>query len=165
MSGGVVTSFTVHRNWCSSAQGLLDALRTQYSYLDNRATGWLYSERQQDTLPPISWAEPLAPYGPALLEQLEETTGTRFTAACFQAYLDGTSCGWHYDRDWDEQAVLSLGITRKFGLRREGHEEFISLADGDMIFMPSGFQYEWEHCVPPEDVLGERCSIVFRAPA
>jgi len=28
--------------------------------------------------------------------------------------------------------------------------------------MPSGFQAEWEHCVPAEDVPGERCSLVFR---
>lgn len=155
------------RAWTDDGHDLLDALRTQYEYSDfepGRATGWLYSERQQDTLPPISWPEPLADYGPALLDRLEESTGVRFTAACFQAYLDGTGCGWHYDRDWDEQAVLSLGVTRKFGLRRGEHEEFLDLQDGDLLYMPSGFQYEWEHCVPSEDIKGERCSLVFRSP-
>ena len=31
--------------------------------------------------------------------------------------------------------------------------------------MPPGFQDEHEHCVPAEDVTGERCSIVFRSAA
>lgn len=155
------------RKWCADSESILNALRAQYAYTErepDRATGWLWSARQIGQLPPTPWPGELEEPGNRLLARLEEDTGTVFEAACFQAYLHGSGCGWHYDRDWDEQAVLSLGITRKFGLRREdGHEEFLDLADGDMIFMPSGFQYGWEHCVPVEDVKGERCSIVFRA--
>lgn len=160
-------SYQLFRNWRADGPVILDALRAQYAYTErepDRATGWLWSTRQIGQLPLIPWPAELAELGPQLLAQLEEDAGTVFEAACFQAYLDGTGCGWHYDRDWDEQAVLSLGITRKFGLRRDdSHEKFIDLADGDMIFMPSGFQHGWEHCVPQEDVKGERCSIVFRA--
>lgn len=155
----------IYRGWLDDPEGLFRALRTQYSYADGRATGWLFSECQQGQLPRTEWAESLAEYGSALLERLEETTAAHFTAACFQAYLDGTGCGWHYDRDWDEQSILSLGITRKFGVRHDDDTEYLDLASGDLLFMPSGFQYEWEHCVPVEDVTGERCSIVFRAPA
>ena len=154
------------RSWRADGPEILAALRTQYAYTErepDRATGWLWSARQIAQLPPAPWPAELAELGPRLLAQLEEDTGTVFEAACFQAYLDGTGCGWHYDRDWDEQAVLSLGITRKFGLRSDSGEQFLELSDGDMIFMPPGFQYEWEHCVPVEDVTGERCSIVFRA--
>ena len=160
-------SYQLFRGWRTDSAVILAALRTQYSYTErepDRATGWLWSARRIGMLPVTSWPEPLAELGDQLIASLEESTGVRFEAACFQAYLNGTGCGWHYDRDWDEQAILSLGITRKFGLRRDGgEEEFIDLADGDMLFMPSGFQYDWEHCVPVEDVKGERCSIVFRA--
>lgn len=56
-------------------------------------------------------------------------------------------------------------MSRSFGLRRidGSHEEMLSLAHGDLLVMPPGFQDEWEHCVPVEDVPGERCSIVFRS--
>ncbi len=159
-------NYRLFRNWRADGPAILDALRTQYAYTEresDRATGWLWSARQIAQLSPTPWPAELQDLGNQLIAQLEEDTGTRFEAACFQAYLDGTGCGWHYDRDWDEQAVLSLGITRKFGLRNDDGEQFLELADGDMIFMPSGFQYGWEHCVPQEDVKGERCSIVFRA--
>ena len=36
------------------------------------------------------------------------------------------------------------------------------LDHGDLAFMPSGFQDSWQHCVPEEDVPGERVSLVFR---
>jgi alkylated DNA repair dioxygenase AlkB len=90
-------------------------------------------------------------------------TGVRFEAACFQAYLNGAGVDWHHDRDWGVQAILSLGITRSFGLRRSSEETFLSLAQGDLLLMPRGFQDEWEHCVPVDQVIGERCSLVFRA--
>lgn len=103
--------------------------------------------------------------GPALLDGLERDTGIRFTACAFQAYLDGAGCGWHHDRDWGAQAIISLGVTRGFGMRRDGAEEFLRLAHGDLLVMPPGFQQEREHCVPVEQVKGERCSLVFRTPA
>lgn len=147
---------------------VLEALRTQYEYTDrepDRATGWLYADRQIGQLPFTPWAGPLSEHGPRLLDLFENLTGVRFNVACFQAYLDGSGVSWHYDRDWDAQVVLSLGVTRTFGLRRtgSGNEEFTSLREGDVLFMPSGFQEEWEHCVPVEKVPGERCSLVFRS--
>jgi alkylated DNA repair dioxygenase AlkB len=175
--------------------GLLPALRTLYAYTGrepDRATGYLFSAGQYGQLPPAPWPGILANLGPGLLDALEATTGIRFVVACFQAYLDGSGCGWHSDRDWDAQAVLSLGVTRTFGLRRVGGgpasisapafvsgasavspvagppasrvtQQFFPLAHGDLLVMPPGFQQEWEHCVPAEDVPGERCSLVFRS--
>lgn len=156
--------------WCPDAGGILAALRTLYAYTDrepDRATGWLHASRQIGMLPVTPWPGPLAEAGPRLLDGLEDVTGTRFDAACFQAYLDGSGCGWHYDRDWDAQAVLSLGVARSFGLRPldGSHEVTLRLGHGDLLVMPSGFQDEWEHCVPVEDVTGERCSLVFRSAA
>jgi alkylated DNA repair dioxygenase AlkB len=152
------------------ATEILAALRTLYTYTGRepgRATGWLYSARQIGMLPLTPWPEVLAEFGPVLLYDLEMTLGVRFEAACFQAYLDGSGCGWHYDRDWPVQAILSLGVTRSFGLRRiDGtREEALRLAHGDLLYTPAPMQAEWEHRVPVEDVTGERCSIVFRSAA
>jgi alkylated DNA repair dioxygenase AlkB len=142
--------------------GVLDALRECFSYPrgDDRATGYLYAEGEQ------SWPEPLALLGPLLLKDLREDLGARFTIAAFQAYRNGTGCGWHSDTPFSSQAILSLGVTRTFGVRpRGGEAEWMKVAEGDLVFMPPGFQREWEHCVPEEDVPGERCSLVFRTPA
>lgn len=111
------------------------------------------------------WLPEFTRLGPQLLADLERDTGTRFTACCFQAYRDGTGCGWHHDRQWGAQAVLSLGVTRTFALRKTGGvvEDHIRMAHGDLLFMPPGFQDGWEHCVPEENVPGERCSLVFRS--
>ncbi len=71
------------------------------------------------------------------------------------------------------QAAEQLGVSTKAierwvqagKLPQSGSEdgERLSLAHGDLLVMPAGFQDEWEHCVPVEDATGERCSIVFRA--
>jgi alkylated DNA repair dioxygenase AlkB len=92
--------------------------------------------------------------------------GVAFTIAAFQAYRDGSGCGWHSDTPFGAQAILSLGMTRTFGYRRSdgSGETMLRLHDGDLVFMPAGFQDEWQHCVPEEKVPGERCSLVFRTP-
>jgi alkylated DNA repair dioxygenase AlkB len=147
--------------WLAGDSEILPALRPLYAYdAAGRATGWLLL---QDRPPVTAWPAPFAESGPRLLAALEETTGIRFTACCFQAYLDGAGCGWHHDRDWAAQAVLSLGVTRTFALRRGARETRVPLAHGDLLVMPPGFQDEREHCVPAEDVPGERCSLVFRS--
>lgn len=149
--------------WRGGDTQILPALQQCYAYdatWPDRATGWVYGPA-----PGSPWAPSLADLGPSLLADLERDIGTRFTAACFQAYRDGTGCDWHHDRQWGAQAVLSLGVTRTFGLRNADGEQFLSMAHGDLLVMPAGFQDSWEHSVPVEDAPGERCSIVFRAPA
>ena len=150
------------RGWYEET-GLLAALRTLFAYTErmpDRATGWLYLP---DRPPVTPWPLVLAEYGPRLLARLEASTGITFTAVCFQAYLNGSGCEWHHDRTWGAQAILSLGVDRSFGLRHEtGTETFLTLRHGDLLYMAPGFQGEWEHCVPVEQVQGERCSLVFR---
>lgn len=155
-------SYRVIPGWLAGEARLLPAVQALYAYDDkwpNRATGWAYG------MPPSpGWPFTLRDLGPVLLASLERDTGTVFTAVAYQAYRDGTGCGWHHDRDWGAQAILSLGVPRTFGLRKAGHEEFVRQAHGDLLYMPPGFQDEWEHGVPEEDAPGERVSLVFRGP-
>ena len=159
-----MTAYRLLPGWRAADSQILPALRTCFTYTErepDRATGWLYLPAG----PPVTlWPEALADLGPELQADLERDIGIAFTAACFQAYRDGSGCGWHHDRDWGAQAILSLGVTRTFGLRNANGETFLRLAHGDLLVMPPGFQDEWEHCVPVEDAPGERCSIVFRTP-
>lgn len=152
----------VHRAWNPDPQ-LLDAVRAEFTYGpgDDRATGYLFTERGWP-----DWPASLSTAGPALLDQLVDLLDVRFTIVAFQAYRSGSGCGWHTDSPFDAQAVLSLGVTRTFGIRRRGEDPiWTSVGHGDLVVMPSGFQSEWEHCVPVEDVPGERISLVFRTPA
>jgi len=169
---GHLTGYRLLPGWRdgSTADAILAAIRTLYTYTDrepDRATGWLYSARQIGMLPPTPWPGPLEAAGGQMLGDLEAETGVRFDAACYQAYLDGAGVGWHYDRDWPVQAILSLGVTRSFGLRRigDGLEVTLQLTHGGLLVMPAPMQDEWEHCVPAEDAPGERCSVVFRSAA
>jgi len=54
-------------------------------------------------------------------------------------------------------------VTRSFGLRGPTGDTYLRLGHGDLLFMPAGFQQDHEHCVPTENVPGERYSLVFRS--
>ena len=152
----------VYPGWRGGDEWLLPALREVFTWDGDRATGWLWL---QDRAPVTDWPLPFAALGPQLLAVLSVELGETFTAACFQAYRNGTGCGWHHDRDWGGQAILSLGVTRTFAVRDSGgNESRFLLQHGDLFYMPPGFQDEWEHSVPTEQVKGERCSLVFRTP-
>lgn len=151
----------LHRKWRDDP-GLLERVRGLFTYGpgDDRATGYLYTENEQP------WPAVLDHAGPGLLAGLHQLLGVRFTIAAFQAYRDGSGCDWHTDSPFDAQAVLSLGVTRTFGVRRPGAEPvWMQVEHGDLLVMPPGFQVDWEHCVPVEDVPGERVSLVFRTVA
>lgn len=146
----------VHRGW-NILPSLLDSVRALFEYGpgEDRATGYIYGD--------CDWPDGFP--GDALLDQLEQTLGVRFTIALYQAYRNGTGCDWHTDDAFDAQAILSLGATRTFEIRRDGKHEWLNLADGDLVYMPPGFQQGSEHRVPVEDVAGERVSLVFRTVA
>jgi alkylated DNA repair dioxygenase AlkB len=156
----VLDSWRVIRGWRGGDEWLLPALRQCFTWDGDRATGWLYLPAGP---PPTPWPAPFAALGPLLLGDLAGELGVEFCAVAFQAYRDGSGCDWHHDRQWDAQAILSLGVTRTFGLRGPTGDEYTGLRHGDLLYMPPGFQDEWEHCVPAEPVRGERCSLVFRS--
>lgn len=147
---------TVHAGW---APGLFAALRQAVDYGDEvRTSVYVY--------PDCPWPPSLAELGPLLLDRLEQLTGIRFTSVLIQGYLNETaSVHWHSDPNFDAQAILATGATRRLGLRRaDTHDEvFVSMVDGDLVVMPPGFQNEWEHSVPVEvEPCAERLALVFR---
>jgi alkylated DNA repair dioxygenase AlkB len=150
----------VVRDW-DSGRGLFEAARSLFEFGpgDDRATGQLYAEGEQ------GWPDRFAERGPRLLVDLDALLGVRFTIVIFQAYRNGSGCDWHADTPFDAQAILSLGITRTFGILSNTGGNWYSLHHGDLVFMPSGFQSQWKHCVPVEHVPGERVSLVFRTVA
>jgi alkylated DNA repair dioxygenase AlkB len=154
----LAAELSVVRAWQPDC-GVLAALRKCFTYDgEDRATGSLYAPADGQ-----GWPPPLAEAGPRLLGDLAAVTGVKFTICAFQAYRDGSGCGWHADEPFGAQAILSLGATRTFGVRRAGgNPRWMKVAHGDLVFMPDGFQQEWEHCVPVEGVAGERCALVFR---
>jgi alkylated DNA repair dioxygenase AlkB len=131
----------------NSDPDLLPAVRSLFEFGgEDRATGYLADV--------LDWG---------LCDRLEADLGVRFTIVAFQAYRNGSGCGWHADTPFDAQAILSLGVTRTFGVRPNGGEpQWLPVAHGDLVYMPPGFQDSWEHCVPVEDEPGERVSLVFR---
>lgn len=136
----------VHRGW-STDVALFALVRGCFHFgCEDRATGYLDEP----------WITPL-------LDRLDVELDVRFTIVAFQGYRHGAGCDWHADTPFDTQAILSLGVTRTFGYRPTGGEPtWVSVHDGDLLVMPAGFQRGWEHCVPNEDIEGERCSLVFR---
>lgn len=162
MAGEGECPLRVIRGW-NVHPGLLAALKACFTYGrgEDRATGYLFAEGE------TGWPGPLAALGPRVLTAAAADLGERFTRAAFQAYRDGSGCGWHADTPFAAQAILSLGVTRTFQVRAAagGGGWAGRLRDGDLVFMPPGFQDGWEHRVPVEDAPGERCALVFRVPA
>lgn len=137
---------------------LLPSVRRPVTYGpgEDRATGTLYEHER--------WlSADIEALGLQLLGDLQSQLGVRFTILVFQGYRNGAGCDWHADTPFDAQAILSLGVTRTFGVRPVGGEpQWMDVSHGDLVYMPPGFQDGWEHCVPVEDVSGERISLVFR---
>jgi alkylated DNA repair dioxygenase AlkB len=146
----------IHRAWLPNPEEVLAALDECFNYGpgEERATGYLYVAAEQP------WPQPLTKIGPRLLDELEWFLDIRFTIVAFQAYANGNAwTDWHADTAFDVQAILSLGATRTFGLNHNGEPSYLSLAAGDLLFLPD----HWSHSVRPDpEVTKERCSLVFR---
>ena len=98
--------------------------------------------------------------------------GEPFTTVGLCCYRDGSdSVAWHGDtigRSSSEDtmvAIVSLGATRTFALRRRGGGPSLRLplAHGDLLVMGGSCQRTWEHAVPKTSAPGgPRVSIQFR---
>jgi alkylated DNA repair dioxygenase AlkB len=83
----------------------------------------------------------------------------------------GDSVAWHGDRIGRSSvedtvvAIVSLGATRRFLLRRRGGGGAMryDLAAGDLLVMGGSCQRTWEHAVPKSTrTVGPRVSVQFR---
>src|ERR1700758_52834 len=98
--------------------------------------------------------------------------GGPFTTVGLCCYRDGSdSVAWHGDtigRSSSQDtmvAIVSLGATRTFALRRRGGGPSLRLplAHGDLLVMGGSCQRTWEHAVPKtSSPSGPRVSIQFR---
>lgn len=98
--------------------------------------------------------------------------GEPFTTVGLCCYRDGSdSVAWHGDtigRSSSQDtmvAILSLGATRTFAMRRRGGGPSLRLplAHGDLLVMGGSCQRTWEHSVPKTSAsTGPRISIQFR---
>lgn len=98
--------------------------------------------------------------------------GEPFTTAGLCLYRDGEdSVAWHGDntgRSSTEDtmvAIVSLGATRTFALRRRGGGRALRLPQGhgDLLVMGGSCQRTWEHSIPKTTRrVGPRISIQFR---
>ncbi|TDK88473.1 alpha-ketoglutarate-dependent dioxygenase AlkB [Mycobacterium paragordonae] len=98
--------------------------------------------------------------------------GEPFTTVGLCCYRDGSdSVAWHGDtigRSSSQDtmvAIVSLGATRTFAMRRRGGGPSLRLplAHGDLLVMGGSCQRTWEHSVPKmTGAAGPRVSIQFR---
>ena len=140
----------VHRGrYKAQAEHLLEKVRQHYIYPpgDNRASGYLSTD--------MAWITPI-------VDDLAELVGVRFNILALQGYKDGTAgTAWHADDNFGDQAIISLGVTRLFGIRRGGNEASYLLDAGDLVHLPTGLEHR---IIPQPDVTGERVALVFRVP-
>lgn len=113
---------------------------------------------------------------PQLLVELaikaREMTGGRFNSVLCNLYRDGNDgVGWHSDDEAlfgldPDVGSLSYGATRDFKVRRKDNHKVIQtfqLKEGDLLYMPAGFQREWQHTIPTtKKPVGERINLTFR---
>ena len=156
--------WTVIPDWLGTEdESLFGTARGMFRYEadDLRSTGYLYSRADG-----VEWPPSFKRSGEILLGRLKADLGYLFPICAYQAYMHGSGTEWHTDSPFGLQAILSLGVTRTFGVRKDGKDEkFVSLSHGDLFVMAEGMQQDgWEHRVVPETVPGERISLVFRTP-
>jgi alkylated DNA repair dioxygenase AlkB len=164
--------------WLQDAEGLLDALLTTVPWRAERRHMY---DRVVDvprlvSFHDLSIDEPPHPMLARLRRRLNDIYGAElgepFTTVGLCYYRDGNdSVAWHGDtigRSSSEDtmvAIVSLGATRTFALRRRGGGPSLRLAQahGDLLVMGGSCQRTWEHAVPKTSApTGARVSIQFR---
>jgi alkylated DNA repair dioxygenase AlkB len=172
----------IRAGWLSTAtpgeEGLLDALLSTVPWRAERRQMY---DRVVDVPRLVSFhdlnvEDPPHPLLARLRRRLNDIyageLGEPFTTVGLCCYRDGSdSVAWHGDtigRSSSEDtmvAIVSLGATRTFALRRRGGGRSLRLplAHGDLLVMGGSCQRTWEHAVPKTSApAGPRVSIQFR---
>jgi alkylated DNA repair dioxygenase AlkB len=154
--------------WVSGAAGLFDQLAA--------SAPWRESERPMyDRIVAVprlhtgAWADP-----PAIVRTMAEAISARYGldlgAVSANLYRDGAdSVAWHGDRigrrlSSTVVAILTLGATRRFLLRRAGGGPSVRYqpTSGDLLVLGGTCQRTWQHCVPKQAGAGPRICVMFR---
>lgn len=107
-----------------------------------------------------------------LTVKVRELTGGRFNSILCNLYRDGNDgVGWHSDDEplfgpEPDVGSLSYGAARTFKVRRKDDHKVtqtFQLEDGDLLYMPTGFQREWQHTLTTtKKPVGPRINLTFR---
>jgi alkylated DNA repair dioxygenase AlkB len=168
----------IRAGWLPGGEDLLEALLTTVPWRTERRQMY---DRVVDVPRLVSFhdltvGDPPHPQLARLRRRLNDIYGAElgepFTTVGMCCYRDGSdSVAWHGDtigRSSSEDtmvAIISLGATRTFALRRRGGGPSlrIPLAHGDLLVMGGSCQRTWEHAVPKTAVAtGPRISLQYR---
>ncbi|ORV40967.1 DNA repair protein [Mycobacterium conspicuum] len=168
----------IRAGWLSDEDGVLDELLSTVPWRAERRQMY---DRVVDVPRLVSFhdltiGEPPHPVLTRLRRRLNDIyageLGEPFTTVGLCCYRDGSdSVAWHGDtigRSSAEDtmvAIVSLGHTRTFAMRRRGGGPSLRLplAHGDLLVMGGSCQRTWEHAVPKTSApVGPRVSIQFR---
>jgi alkylated DNA repair dioxygenase AlkB len=168
----------IRAGWLADVEGLLDELLSAVPWRAERRQMY---DRVVDvprlvSFHDLSSEEPPHPMLGRIRRRLNDIyageLGEPFTTVGLCCYRDGSdSVAWHGDtigRSSSEDtmvAIVSLGATRTFAMRRRGGGPSLRLpqAHGDLLLMGGSCQRTWEHAVPKTSTpAGPRVSIQFR---
>lgn len=117
---------------------------------------------------PLPWTPLLA----QIRAQVEQAAGQPLNGVLLNYYRDGQdSMGWHSDDEAELGAnpliaSLNLGGTRRFDLRRKGHnciEHSLHLQHGSLLVMRGPTQHHWQHQVAKTRTpCAPRLNLTFR---
>lgn len=117
---------------------------------------------------PLPWTPLLA----QIRAQVEQAAGQPLNGVLLNYYRDGQdSMGWHSDDEAELGAnpliaSLNLGGTRRFDLRRKGHnriEHSLNLQHGSLLVMRGPTQHHWQHQVAKTRTpCAPRLNLTFR---
>lgn len=159
----------VARDFLLGADSLFDALVEQLPFTQSRRlmyNNWVDEPRLNCGLD-LSHAPPVVR---SLARALRATYGVVFDSCFVNYYRDGhDSVTWHSDREGRSildpmVAIVSLGGTRRFGLRPKGGgaSHGFTLYSGDALVMGGACQHRFEHRVPKMASAAPRMSLSFR---
>lgn len=135
-----------------------------------RLTAW-YGTQSYQYSGTDNQAQPMTEELQAILSRVNELLGTDFNAILCNKYRDGQdSVSWHCDDEPEIDqsqgiASISFGASRDFLTKRKdgSDRQKVTIEDGDLLYMPPGFQDTHLHCVPKRKrVNGERINLTFR---
>lgn len=117
---------------------------------------------------PLPWT----PLLEVVRTQVEQAVGQPLNGVLLNYYRDGQdSMGWHSDDEAELGenpliASLNLGGTRRFDLRRKGHnriEHSLLLTHGSLLVMRGPTQHHWQHQVAKtRSPCAPRLNLTFR---